>query len=628
MLKFARILYPLTLTLLFPAVCIFAQDTIPPDMLEKSLKLKPTQKDVDIDVPTAEEAARCKIDFHNGHKGYIVSNQQGITLRLFLDQKNEGRINQWSYFKNGVEVYRDIDTDGNGTADQFRWLNSGGTKHGIDTNGDYVIDHWKSISAEEVSKEIVLAVASNDVRRFLRVVLNADELKKLALGEEHNTAVVKKLETLNAGFADAVKTLQLGQEVHWYQLNDVIPGIVPAGTSGNANDNANDLLVLENTWATVGVKADGKEATKQISIGTLISIGNNNWRAVDLPKIYDENVVVSTFIPANALLNTLPQSTGPVNDESAVLITQYQTLAAGLPKAEDRAKQYKDIVFVMLKIVSKSPTQEDRELWVRLLTDTIMEAVQENAFPEGKAQMQQIFETFQKLGNTELAAYIRYRQMMVDFYTDMQSGKDELKTYTTWLDNLEQLVKEYENTDTGIDAMLQLAVNKEMSDRSNAEPLKWYTKIAQVAAGKPVAEKAKGAIRRLNSEGQAVSYKTTDINGKPFDIASFNGSYVLLVFWDSKNAAEVAGIKTATDALAAAGLKVVGVNLDTDTKAMQNTAAKLTGWTQLHSSGGLDSPNAVYWGIQNTPHLILYGKDGKVVNPNVMNIETLKEEVK
>ncbi|MCL2742384.1 MAG: thioredoxin family protein [Planctomycetaceae bacterium] len=603
-----------------PLFGVFAQDSIPPDMLEKSLKFKPSQE-VDIDIPTEEEATRCKIDFYaerGERKGYIVTNPQGMTLRLFIDYNGSGRVNQWSYFKNGIEVYREIDTDANGNADQFRWFNTGGTKHGIDANGDFVIDQWKNISAEEVSQEIIRAVATNDLQRFLRVTLSTAELKKLALGEEHNAAVAKKLAALKAGFENTVKTLQLGENAHWYQLNDVHPAVVPAGTSGNETD----LLVLENTWAAVGVRTGEKEIAKQVSIGTLVCIGSNNWRVIDLPKPYDEGTMTSTFMPINAVL----QSTGPVNDEAAVLITQYQTLTAALPTVQDRAKQYKDITAVMLKIIAKSPTNEDRELWVRLLTDTIMEAVQEDAFPEGKALMQEIFETFQKLSNNELTAYIRYRQMMVDFHTDMQSGKDALKTYAAWLANLELLVKEYEKTETGIDAMLQLAVNKEMSDRSNVEPLKWYTKIAEVAAGKPIAEKAKGAIRRLNSEGQAVPYKTTDAGGKPFDITSFGGSYVLLIFWDSRNAAEVAGIKAVTDTMT--GLKVVGVNLDSDAKAFQTAAGKLTNWTHLHSAGGLDSSNAVYWGIQNTPFLILYGKDGKIINSNIMNIETLKESVK
>lgn len=596
----------------FPVCCsvntALAQE-VPKGMLETSLKLLPTQKGVDIDMPSEEEAGRCKIDYYDGRKGYIVTGPQNNTLRLFLDSKGEGRINQWAYFKNGVEVYRDIDSDGNGSADQFRWLNTAGTRWGVDTDGDYVIDFWKNISPEEVSQEIVQALATNDGKRFMRVALNPEELKALALGEELNTAVAKKIAALEAGFADAAKAIALAKDAHWYQLNAVLPGLVPSGNRGNQKD----LTVYENAWTTVGDKE-----TKQVALGTLVKIGDNNWRTIDLPKVYDENQISYTFIPVGG-----PQVSGQTESEVAGLMSQYQALVDKLPTAAaaDKPGLYKEIVFTMLKIVSKSPTQGDRELWVRLMVDTILDAVQENAFPEGPGQIREIYETFQKLGNDELAAYIRYRQITVDFYTALNDGKDEVKAYTKWLEDLEEVAGQYEKTETGVEAMMQLAINKEMTARSPEEPLKWYNKIAAAASGKPIGEKAKGAVRRLNATGQVVPFQGTDTAGKAFDLASLKGNPVLLCFWNARCVDELPSIKQVADS---AKLKVVGVNLNADPKESQEAVAKL-GWTQLFAPGGLDSPLAVYWGVQSTPHLVLYGADGKVVNPNVLNADDLKQ---
>lgn len=586
----------------------FSQE-VPQGTLEQSLKLMPTQKGIDIDIPSEEESGRCKIDYYEGRKGYIVTGPQNNTLRLFLDNKGEGRINQWAYFKNGVEVYRDIDSDGNGSADQFRWLNTAGTRWGVDTDGDYIVDYWKTISPEEVSQEIVQALATNDVKRFMRVALNQDELKALSLGEELNAVVAKKIAALEAGFADAAKAVALGKDVHWYQLNAVLPGLVPSGNRGNQKD----LIVYENAWTTVGDKE-----TKQVALGTLVKVGDNNWRTIDLPKVYDENQILHTFIPVGG-----PQVAGQADSEVVGLINQYQGLVAKLPEtaAADKSGLYKEIVFTMLKIVSKSPTQGDRELWVRLMVDTILEAVQENAFPDGPGQIQEIYETFKKLGNDELAAYIRYRQITVDFYTAMNEGKDEVKTYMKWLEDLEGLVGEYPKTETAVEAMMQIAINKEMTARSPEEPLKWYNKIATEAAGKPIGEKAKGAVRRLNATGQVVPFKGTDTAGKAFDIASLKGNPVLLCFWDARCVDELISIKQVADS---AKLRVVGVNLNADAKAFQEAVAKL-GWMQLFAPGGLDSPLAVYWGVQSTPHLVLYSADGKVVNPNVLNADDLKQ---
>lgn len=588
----------------------FSQD-VPKGMLEQSLAIPPTQKGIEIDIPNAEEVARCKIEHYDGRKGYIVKNPQGQTIRLFLDRKGSGRINQWSFFKNGVEVYRDIDTDSNGAADEFRWLNNGGTRWGVDTDGDYEINYWKSISPEEVSKEIIAALAANDTKRFLSVVLSPEELKALSFGSEHHETVSKKIAGLKSGFTEAIKTIAIDPAMQWYQLNAGQPGLVPSGEKGNGKD----LIVYENACTTLG---NGNE-TKQIFIGTLVQIGENNWRVIDLPKIYDENSLASTFIPLTPVI----QSGGGSDSEVVALINQYQSLVAALPNAPtaERSKRYKDIVFLMLKIVSKTPTQEDRELWVRLLVDTIMEGVQENAFPEGPQQISSIYETFKQLGDDELAAYIRYRQIMVDFYTDMHAGKNDVKTYTTWLENLEKLVDLYEKTETGIEATQQIAINKEMTARSPEEPLKWYTKIAATAAGKPIGEKAKGAIRRLNATGQAVPFTGTDTANKPFNIVSLKGTPVLLCFWDSRNADDLVGIKEAADQ---AKVRVVGVNLDEDPKAMASISAKL-GWTQLYAPGGLDSPPAVYWGIQSTPYMILYDASGKVANPNVLGADDLTQ---
>ena len=50
----------------------------------------------------------------------------GKILREFVDTNGDNVVDRWSYFKDGVEVYRDIDENFNGKADQHRWLNTAG----------------------------------------------------------------------------------------------------------------------------------------------------------------------------------------------------------------------------------------------------------------------------------------------------------------------------------------------------------------------------------------------------------------------------------------------------------------------------------------------------------------------
>ena len=66
----------------------------------------------------------------------MVKNGAGQMLRIFVDTNADNTVDQWSYYKDGVEVYRDIDSNHNGKADQCRWLNTAGTRWGIDKNED------------------------------------------------------------------------------------------------------------------------------------------------------------------------------------------------------------------------------------------------------------------------------------------------------------------------------------------------------------------------------------------------------------------------------------------------------------------------------------------------------------
>ena len=54
-------------------------------------------------------------------------------------------------------------------------------KWGVDLNGDYKIDAWKVISAEEVSQEILQALVSRDFSRLQALFITEPELKSLEL---------------------------------------------------------------------------------------------------------------------------------------------------------------------------------------------------------------------------------------------------------------------------------------------------------------------------------------------------------------------------------------------------------------------------------------------------------------
>ena len=161
---------------------------------EQALKLTPVQPGVDYDRPTPEQAARCKIIAKriDGHMGWIVESAEGVILRKFVDTDDDKVVDQWSYYKDGLEVYRDIDSKHTGKVDQCRWFHTGGTRWGLDPEGTGTIQTWKQISPEEVTAEIVAAMATQDSQRFVRLVITPAELRSLGLGRRGPRAWPKR----------------------------------------------------------------------------------------------------------------------------------------------------------------------------------------------------------------------------------------------------------------------------------------------------------------------------------------------------------------------------------------------------------------------------------------------------
>src|SRR5919204_6990193 len=113
------------------------------------LRYRPHQQGISYSTPSQQEQALCTVELvtgKNGGSGWLVRDSRGRPLRRFFDTNGDKHIDVWSYYLDGVEVYREIDsTFENKGPDQYRWLNSGGMKWGLDTNRDGKIDTWKAI---------------------------------------------------------------------------------------------------------------------------------------------------------------------------------------------------------------------------------------------------------------------------------------------------------------------------------------------------------------------------------------------------------------------------------------------------------------------------------------------------
>src|SRR5690606_36473119 len=113
-----------------------------------------------------------------------VRNAQGDILRRFSDTNADNRVDIWCYFRNGVEVYRDIDSDINKKADQYRWLHTGGTRWAQDSNEDGRVDSWQQITPYEVAEVAMQASQRGDADRFGTLIASSSEINALGLNKE------------------------------------------------------------------------------------------------------------------------------------------------------------------------------------------------------------------------------------------------------------------------------------------------------------------------------------------------------------------------------------------------------------------------------------------------------------
>ena len=151
------------------------------------LELKPKFiQSFEYDTPADPAAINaCKVESvvndQNRSVGYTLRDGQGKLLRRFVVAHGT-RIDQWSYYQDGFEVYREEDVDGDRSLDECRWLNAGGTR--IAKIGKGRILGWKQITAEEASKVLVQALASGDVELLETVMATPDDLTAAGVPKE------------------------------------------------------------------------------------------------------------------------------------------------------------------------------------------------------------------------------------------------------------------------------------------------------------------------------------------------------------------------------------------------------------------------------------------------------------
>jgi len=606
---------------LTPAPMLWGQDDEAPSA-KFALTLKPVQGNVDYELPSAADIEKCTVEGvdETDGKGWVVLGVDGRRLRRFLDTNRDGDTDLWCYFQDGVEVYRDIDANFDGKADQYRWLGTAGIRWGLDENQDGKIESWKTLSAEEATAELVAAIGAVDSNRFERLLVTPDELKSLGATEKLVQELGDKRRRALRDFERFAKEQKaITPESRWQHFAASMPGTVPAGAAGNTRD----WMVYENAVAMFTTN----NKNEQLVVGTIVRNGDA-WRLIDLPQLASSDAALADntgfFFSGATIAMSGARSGGAPGEDLQQLITSLEQIDTALRKATgpQAATLHDQRAQALEKIIAASDPAQ-RSSWVRQLVDTVAAAIQDGSFPEGLTRLNSLSQTLGKT-NDPLKSYVDFQIISSEYsmkLTGVTAQKDLATVQDWYVKNLERFANEHASAPEAAQAMLQLGLSKEFEDDEKAA-IVWYSKVANQFRTSDAGKKAAGAVRRLESVGRPLALVAKTIDNRDFDLAKLRGKPVIIQYWATWCEPCKQDMKLLRQLQARyqrAGLQIVAINVDgtRDDAVRFINEAKLP-WVTLFEEGGLESsPLANLLGVQTLPTMLLIDKEGKVVRHNI-----------
>jgi TolA-binding protein/peroxiredoxin len=589
----------------------------------------PLQKGVEYDTPKPEELAKCRLVQEKN--SYVIYGPANEPLRRFTDSNGDGPPDMFRYYRLGLEVYREVDSNGdykarkNTRPDQFRWMNWGGTRWGVDADEDGRIDTWKVISAQEAARVAVEALIAGDLKALSTVMLNDADIQALKV-----PAVMAK--QLQDAAADLPKKAQasvanakvLNTRSVWVRFDPPPPGLVLAEQSGAARD----LVVYENAMAYV----QNGEKLDLISVGEMVQVGDV-WKLVSVPTPLDTSgqaVVVMGGILMQSGMGG--DSAGPTQEMSADMqksLADLQKLDENSPPPDAAPKTLVDYnvsrANLSEKLAGLSRTEDEQLQWIQQLTDSLSTAAQSGLYPDGLVRLQQLETTVK--ANQKLLGYVYYRRLMAEYAVrlkeddkaadDAAARKSREATQKWWFEQLENFAKQWPASEDAPDAVVQLAISYELMGRID-DAKAWYGQLARNYPKTEGGVKAAGALRRLSLTGNPLQLAGKNLQGQPISIEQYRGKVVLVVFWASYAQPFLADAETLKSVYAKhqkSGFEIVGINMDPDAAAanawLGSNAIRWQNLREAPQQAGAQ-PGDFGFGIVSVPTMFLVNKEGIV----------------
>jgi len=568
-----------------------------------------------------------------GHNGYIVSDSTGRIVRVFLDknkkgEKGAGALDEWIYFKDGVEVYREIDLDADERPDEYRWSGAGGSRWGIDKDENGEIDSWKVISAEEVALEVFEAIKTRNVNRYNRLLLTPQEFQSLQLTGELQKEAAKRLKAAADGFVPLVRAQKtISATSSWIHSGNGMPSMALA----DSKNLRKDLICYDH--ATSVYQTGSKVST--LALGTIVRVGNV-WRIMELPQFVEGSKPIvngGVLFPIPQLEPLMPDGGGtPMKPLDKKLVKLYENLAVAdetLKKATEGAPMVlaqKKRVDVMVEIYNNVENKDEKGDWLKNIADTVAEAYSQDQFPQGLQFLRSFSASVARSKSPAGVDYIEWRAIWAEYGRALgEDRRQRDKARQTFLTQVEKFSSRFPKSKFAPVALWELGQSSEV-DGDEDVALTWYDKLARGYPASDDGKRALGALRRIKGIGQKIPFKGETLRGEKFDIANprLRGKIIVVHFWETWCADEPINQKgdTAFDEILKLNKKFkgevefIGANIEETTESFKKHMSENTKiqWTQLHAPGGMEkSPLATQVGIVSEPLILIFDGNGILV---------------
>ena len=557
-----------------------------------------------------------------GKTGYVLADATNRVIRVLLDTNKDRKLDQFSYYKDGIEVYREIDTDYDGQPNQFRWLGTAGTRWGVDRNQDGEIDQWNVISAEEVAFEVFMAIKMRDDARYQRLLITDAELASLGLTGDIAKDAAARLQRARKEFPNMVRGQKaIDGKAKWINSGNGQPSLASVG------DGLTKDLLCHDHASSVFESAAG---TDTLALGTVVQIGNS-WRLMELPQVVPRGKPIENGGLLFPVVQIIPDMgddvVDRVDEKLAGFYTELTGLEAAIGKESDpgakMSKLQKDRAMMQWKIYQKIPEKEKRN-WVENIGDTVSGAYQVGEYPEGLRFLESVIKTLREADKKEALDYLRWRMIHAEYYKRLDDGdnREDEKTAKWYYAQLQKFANDYPKSRFAPEALFAIAQNFEVNrDADLKKATQWYRACGQRYVQTDFGKRANGAVSRIEGTGKPVQFGGTTVDGKKFDVSNnvLRNRIVVVFFWEMWCADQKVNAKgdTAFDVFQDLKSKykdevvIVSANIERVAADYKKFTGDLTGVFEMHSPGGMEkSPLAAKLGIVSEPTMIVWDQNG------------------